>query len=154
MGLWFGSAKPSSADYPPLGLNLSGVRDWSTEFVFLDAFKSARPWISQKKGAGWGQGGPLAVNARGVRRRISPRPIRRDGLMFVELDGKYAGGEYVFSFEGAGSWEFAGAAKAHRAEAARRADSSSPSSRPRGRSNSAYSGPIRITPCGISNSSP
>ena len=112
VGLWFGSAKPSSADYPPLGVNLSGVRDWSTEFVFLDAFKSARPWISQKKGAGWGQGGPLAVNARGFVEELAPGQFA-ETLMFVEQDGKYAGGEYVFSCEGAGSWEFAGAAKAH-----------------------------------------
>ncbi|MEJ5238934.1 MAG: hypothetical protein WHT82_11275, partial [Limisphaera sp.] len=39
-----------------LGINLSGIADWNTEHPFADAFKTARPWISQRTGAPWGQG--------------------------------------------------------------------------------------------------
>lgn len=31
----------------PLGVNLNSINDWSTQFPFLDVFKSARKWITQ-----------------------------------------------------------------------------------------------------------
>ena len=34
----------------PLAINLAGIADWSTELVFVDAFKQSRAWISQEKG--------------------------------------------------------------------------------------------------------
>src|SRR4051812_30107513 len=56
---------------PPLGLNLAGVSDWSSEIVFVDAFRAARPWVSQAKGKPWGQGGPLDLDPRGHVRSLA-----------------------------------------------------------------------------------
>src|SRR5262249_54920496 len=59
---------PAAAADPatfPLGMNLAGVADWSSEIIFVDAFKVSRPWISQKEGAQFGMGGDLATNERG-----------------------------------------------------------------------------------------
>src|SRR5262245_34576829 len=41
---------------PPLDLNLAPLTDWSSELVFVDAMKPARPWISQGKDKPWGHG--------------------------------------------------------------------------------------------------
>jgi hypothetical protein len=30
----------------PLGTNLNGIADWSTELAFVDGFKMSRAWIS------------------------------------------------------------------------------------------------------------
>ena len=57
---------------PRLGINLAGPADWMTELPFVDAFRTARPWISQKKGAGWGQGPELAVDEFGWVKRLEP----------------------------------------------------------------------------------
>jgi hypothetical protein len=46
---------------PRMGMNLDMVNDWSTEWPFTNLMRSSRPWISQRQGAGWGQGGPLAL---------------------------------------------------------------------------------------------
>jgi len=57
---------------PRLGINLAGPADWMTELAFVDVFRTARPWISQKKGAGWGQGPELALDEFGWVKRLEP----------------------------------------------------------------------------------
>ncbi|MGZ9275476.1 MAG: cellulose-binding protein, partial [Nitrospira sp.] len=49
----------------PLGINLSGVVDWSTEYPFVDVFRMSRRWISQADGKPWGQGEDLDLTAEG-----------------------------------------------------------------------------------------
>jgi len=36
----------SAKEQSPIGINLSTVKDWSSEIVFIDLFKRARPWTS------------------------------------------------------------------------------------------------------------
>jgi len=62
-------AAPPDAN-PRLGINFAGPADWMTELPFVDVFRTARPWISQKKGAGWGQGPELAVDEFGWVKRL------------------------------------------------------------------------------------
>lgn len=100
---------PAAADRP-LGLNLAGVRDWSTELVFVDAFKTARPWISQAQGKGWGQGGPLALDAKGWVRSLAPGQFA-ETLLFVDQRGRYPGGDYVCLYDGKGDLQFGSAAR-------------------------------------------
>src|SRR5438105_3077831 len=100
----------SLAESPfPMGMNLSGTADWSTEIVFVDAFKISRPWISQKEGAPWGQGGDLAVNERGWVTKLAAKQTA-ETLMYVDIGNHYPGGEYVCMFEGKGDVQFGGAA--------------------------------------------
>src|SRR4051812_10808025 len=46
--------KPSESTVTPrvtsLGMNLSSIVDWSSEWPFCDAFKTSRPWIESGEG--------------------------------------------------------------------------------------------------------
>jgi len=90
----------------PLGLNLSGVTDWSSELVFVDAFRAARPWISQSNGKPWGQGGPLDVDEKGHVRSL------RDGqfaetVVFTDFSEGFPSGMYTCLYAGKGELDFA-----------------------------------------------
>lgn len=94
----------------PLGLNLAGLADWSTELVFTDAFKTARPWVSQADGKPWGQGGPLALDARGFVTSLKPGQAA-ETLLYVDQQGHYPAGEYVCTWAGRGELQFGQAAR-------------------------------------------
>jgi hypothetical protein len=103
---------------PPLGINLSGVVDWSSELVFVDAFKSARPWISQAKGQPWGKGGPLDLDERGNVQSL------RDGqfaetVVWTDFGTRYPAGRYVCLHAGDGDLDFTGDAKVTKREKGR-----------------------------------
>lgn len=55
-----------------LGINLSGLADWGTEYPFADLFHQARSWISQKKGAAWGKGPALELDEHGWVKKLEP----------------------------------------------------------------------------------
>ena len=59
-------------DTSPLGINLSWVCYWSTEFPFKDLFKQSQPWQSQMKGKAYGQGSPLVLSPLGWVRWLRP----------------------------------------------------------------------------------
>lgn len=87
---------------PPfsLGMNLSGVVDYSTEPVFVDLFKAARPWVSQADGKGWGQGPPLALRPDGYPAELAPG-CHADSVVFTGLKGCGLG-RYVCLYDGTG----------------------------------------------------
>lgn len=60
----FELAGDGSSGQAKLGTNLAGVSDWTTQWSFVDAFKISRPWISQREGFPWGEGGSVKFNAR------------------------------------------------------------------------------------------
>lgn len=45
-----------------VGVGLNGVSDWSTQWPFLDVFKTSREWIGHV-GSAWGAGDPQAIRA-------------------------------------------------------------------------------------------
>jgi hypothetical protein len=94
----------------PVGLNLAGLADWSTELTFVDAFKTARAWVSQADGKPWGQGGPLALDRLGFVQSLAPGQSA-ETLLFVDQQGHYAGGDYVCRWDGRGELAFGGAAR-------------------------------------------
>src|SRR5947209_861136 len=57
---------------PRLGINLSAPKDYGTEMPFVDVFRTARPWISQRQGAGWGKGPALSLDEHGWVTRLQP----------------------------------------------------------------------------------
>jgi hypothetical protein len=93
-----------------LGLNLSGVTDWSSEIVFVDVFKAARPWISQAEGKPWGQGGPLDVDDRGHVRALRPGQFA-ESVVFTDFGDRFPAGVYTCSYGGDGDLDFTGDAK-------------------------------------------
>lgn len=99
----------------PLGINLSPVHDFSTEFVFVDAFKQSRTWISHNAdGSGaWDTNVNIPLDERGYPLAIPyddglnpPQAVR--ALLLWDLVGPFPSGEYRLIVEGEGqvSMEF------------------------------------------------
>ena len=104
----------AAADPPfPMGMNLAGVADWSSEIIFVDAFKASRPWTSQKEGAGFGEGGPLELDDRGWPKKLADRQFA-EALIHMDIGSHYPGGKYVCQFDGKGEIEFSNAAQGKR----------------------------------------
>lgn len=91
----------------PLGTNLTGIADWSTEWPFVDAFKASRPWISGSSTA-WDDGRTLQVDQDGWVTALEPGQIART-LLFWEQT-KYPAGTYVVLYDGEGSIQYFNAA--------------------------------------------
>jgi hypothetical protein len=105
----------AGADAPfPMGMNLAGVADWSSEIVFVDAMKASRPWSSQKEGAAFGQGGPLPLDERGWPKQLADQQFA-EALIYMDIGAHYPGGKYVCTFEGKGELEFSNAAQGKKA---------------------------------------
>lgn len=96
------TASSVRAGQTAIGINISGVADWSTEIPFVDVFKMSRSWIAQREGAAWGQGGPLKLTPEGWVASLEPGQSA-DTVIFA--DGKhYPTGQYVLLYEGQGEW--------------------------------------------------
>ena len=108
---WLAAAGEAPVPNPRLGTNLSGPADWNTELPFVDVFRMARPWISQRKGQPWGKGPQLALDAHGWVTRLEP-DCSAETPMCTIPNGHYPSGEYTVLYEGEGKLDFSGAAKA------------------------------------------
>lgn len=89
-----------------LGMNLSGIQDWTTEHPFVDVFRTSRQWISQRKGSEWGKGPELERDANGWIKRLAPDCWAET---LVLTGGHAPDGEYVCLYEGDGDLEIKGA---------------------------------------------
>jgi hypothetical protein len=94
---------------PRLGINIAGPADWNSELPFADVFRLSRPWISQRKGAGWGKGPALDLDERGWVRRLEPDCWAETLLCTIE-GGHYPAGRYAVLYEGEGTIDLWGAA--------------------------------------------
>ena len=99
----------------PIGTNISGVKDWSAELVFVDVFKQCRKWISYEKGGAWDSGVNVPLNANGYPVEIPyndnvhpPQHIKT--LLLWGIEGKYPGGNYHLIVSGKGQITLSGAA--------------------------------------------
>lgn len=90
---------------PRLGINLAGPADWMTELPFVDVFRTSRPWISQQKGAAWGQGSELAVDELGWVKRLDPGCYAESMLCTIS-GGHYPSGTYTVLYQGEGQLDF------------------------------------------------
>jgi hypothetical protein len=88
-----------------LGMNLSGPADWNTELPFVDVFRLARTWISQRKGEPWGRGPKLELDRQGWVKALAPDCWVETPLCTIE-GGHYPAGEYVCLYDGEGQIEF------------------------------------------------
>lgn len=102
--------QPAAAAHPPLGMNLAGVTDYSTELVFADAFKAARSWISQAKGQPWGKGGPLDLDARGNVRSLREGQFA-ETVVWTGFDRHFPAGTFTCLYEGNGEVDVTGDAR-------------------------------------------
>jgi hypothetical protein len=96
-----------------LGINLAGPSDWNTELPFVDVFRLARHWISQRKGEPWGKGPKLELDANGWVKRLEPDCWAETLLCTIE-GGHYPTGQYVCLYEGDGQIDFGSAREVSR----------------------------------------
>ena len=89
---------------PALGINLAGPSDWNTELPFVDVFHLSREWISQREGAGWGQGPKLELDEHCWIRRLSPGCFAETPLCTIE-GGHYPSGVWTVLWDGEGKVE-------------------------------------------------
>ena len=96
---------------PRLGINLAGPSDYATELPFVDVFRTARPWISQREGAGWGKGPELALDELGWVKKLE-QGCFAEAMLCTISGGHYPGGTYTVLYEGEGKLDFGRNAKA------------------------------------------
>lgn len=84
-----------------LGINLAGIKDWSTEQPFVDFFHMSRDWVSQTKGRSWGTGPALELDENGWIKRLANNCFAT--RIICSLEGnQYPSGEYVILYDGEG----------------------------------------------------
>ena len=93
----------------PLAINLAGIADWSTELVFVDAFKQSRAWISQEKGKPWGKGPALDLTPDGWVRSLKPN--QRAETILLNVGSHRPAGKYTCLYEGSGEMSIRSGAK-------------------------------------------
>jgi hypothetical protein len=99
----FASAERAIAqEGAPVGINLSEWTNYHPEWVFVDAFKGASEWVSQRiHGGPWDDQRPIARGVDGY-----PASLDHDqavaAVMFKDIDGRYPGGRYVVLWDGDG----------------------------------------------------
>jgi hypothetical protein len=92
-----------------VGINLSGIADWSTAHPFADLFKTSRPWISQRVGADWGQGGDLALTPEGWVAALQPGQFAETLMMTADpILAQGMDGTYTILYQGEGQIAFRG----------------------------------------------
>src|SRR5690349_20262620 len=90
-----------TADQPGLGLNLTAPVDWTTEWPFVDLFRTSREWISQKVGAPYGQGPALSLDADGWVTRLDKDSYAQSAILTNDT-GWYPKGKFVVTWTGQG----------------------------------------------------
>jgi hypothetical protein len=100
--------------YAPLGMNLAGINDGSSEMDFIDLFKAARPWLTQNAdGSGeydTGYGDQIPADANGYPVQVpfvaagqGGQPTVPQRVHTVIIGGQaMPTGDYTFSFDGQG----------------------------------------------------
>jgi len=94
-----GVAQP--VNKPALGINLNGPADWNSELPFVDVFRLSRHWISQREGAGWGQGPELQLDENGWVMSLEENCFAETLLCTID-GGNYPSGIYTVLYDGEG----------------------------------------------------
>ena len=95
----------SLAPAPRFGTNLDQINDWTTEWAFTDLFRESRIWISNRTGAAWGQGGPLALTPEGWVQSLESGQWATS-IVLTDGSGHQPGGDYVILWDGDGEVSF------------------------------------------------
>ena len=103
----------------PLGVNLSGIANWSPQLPFLDHFKSSRLWITQCTKSDPGCQGEwdteeeelLDLDQAGWVKSLpkpedSPQYTRVSASLLRGLANQFPGGKYIVLYDGEGTLEY------------------------------------------------
>jgi hypothetical protein len=102
-------AQQAPAQHSPVGTNLTRIDDWSTDFAFLDVFKTSRPWASRTRSL-VEDTRTLDLDAHGWVRSLEPDQVATTRLFWdlSRAPGQYPGGRYIVTYAGAGTIEYGG----------------------------------------------
>lgn len=101
-----GTAKRLNAT-SPLGTNLGRVNDYSEEWVFVDAFRASRPWVSSTS-SDQRDSRTLNLDPNGWVASLEPNQVARTLLLSAKYP--YPTGNYVVLYDGEGTIQYGGAA--------------------------------------------
>jgi hypothetical protein len=101
------SAEPVTGVSARMGINLAGAEDYATELPFVDVFRLARSWASQKDGAQWGAGPTLDIDEHGWVKKLEPG-CWAEAPICTSQNGHYPSGRYTVLYEGKGTFDFRG----------------------------------------------
>ena len=88
-----------------LGINLSQINYYSREWVFVDAMKQAKPWVSTNpNGNPFDTGEVVQTDSDGW--PWLPTGTAAQTIIFSETEGAYPAGQYVCTYDGLGEIEF------------------------------------------------
>ncbi|MFW5439232.1 MAG: hypothetical protein ACKE5M_00915 [Methylophilaceae bacterium] len=81
-----------------LGVNLSGIADWGTEFPFVDLFKQSRAWFVEGKEP---EDSGLTIDADGWVTQL-PNDVEASTIISVLGNDHFPRGDYVILYDGEG----------------------------------------------------
>jgi len=103
----------STAQNRPIGTNLAGISDWSSELTFVDLMKSSRNWINHEgSGSSWSSGVSIPLDSNGYpfeipyNNGINPPQYTRTILLHNSLQNLYPSGNYRLIVNGTGKIRF------------------------------------------------
>jgi len=95
-----------------VGINITRISDWSTQYPFLDFVKQARAWVSQKNDNGktWDKGGELDLDKNGWVRSLKPSQVAE--LVFLTPNmNQMEFNRFVVTYKGKGKIRYMHAAR-------------------------------------------
>lgn len=89
----------TSVEHKAIGINLLGIKDWSSELVFNDYFKRARPWINNKPSTS------LELDNHGWVKKLSPEQTAQTYIL-TNFQGHFPSKIFTCTYEGEGLISF------------------------------------------------
>lgn len=87
---------------PRLGINISGVAYWGSEYPFVNLMYQSGEWISQPASGEWGEGPELSLDKHGWIKQLAAG-CRATKILCAGEDGNlYPSGRYVILYDGEG----------------------------------------------------
>lgn len=87
----------------PLGTNLEWVKEFGEEWIFVDAFRASRPWVSGTSSA-WQDARTLNLDANGWVASLEPGQVARTAVLTSTHPSP--AGNYVVLYDGEGTLQY------------------------------------------------
>eukprot|EP00899_Mesostigma_viride_P001814 jgi/Mesvir1/11633/Mv00035-RA.3 len=97
-----GGVRPNSCS-GGVGMNIGGLSDWSTQWTFVDIFRTSREWIAQevRPYGPWSIDAPLDIGEEGYPRSLALN-VQAGSMMIRDLQAHFPGGWFNVFYDGDG----------------------------------------------------
>jgi len=93
--------KPTPKPNARLGINISGIAYWSSEYPFVNLMHQSSEWISQPASGEWGKGPELALDQHGWVKQLA-NGCKATKILCAGEGNLYPSGHYVILYDGEG----------------------------------------------------